>query len=298
MAGVSDFLRPGGFGALRPEEPDFYGVQAAILPVPYDAATSYKSGTREGPAAILAASAQVELFDPEWDLDYESLRLATLTDFEQDAGGPERMVNRLEKAYAILLKKVPFILMLGGDHSLTTSAIRPLAKKYKDTLTVVQFDAHTDLREDWQGSPYSHACVMRRVIDLAPITQIGVRNISRGEWDFIGRSRHPVYPAWEIAGQTAWIDGMVDALAENVYITFDLDCLDPSVIPGVGTPEPGGMGWSQVCAAIRAIGEKRKIVGADVMELRPLPGSAQSEFAAAKLCFRLLGAALLLDGGK
>ncbi|MDH4182706.1 MAG: arginase family protein, partial [Nitrospinota bacterium] len=162
------------------------------------------------------------------------------------------------------------------------------------SLTVVQFDAHTDLRDQWQGSPYSHACVMKRVIDLAPIVQIGVRNISRGEWNFLKKSGHPVYPAWEIAGRTDWIPDMVEKLTDDVYITFDLDCLDPSVVPGVGTPEPGGMGWAQVCSAIRAIGERRRIVGADVMELRPLPGSNQSEFAAAKLCFRLLGAALML----
>jgi len=131
---------------------------------------------------------------------------------------------------------------------------------------------------------------------MAHITQIGVRNISKGEMEFIRKSRHPVFPAWDVAGETEWIHGMVEGLKENVYITFDLDCFDPSVIPGVGTPEPGGLGWSQVCAAIRAIGERKNIVGADVVELRPLPGSNQSEFAAAKLCFRILGAALMING--
>ena len=278
--------------------PDFSGAQAAVLPVPYDAATSYISGTREGPRAILAASAQVELFDAEWSLDYEKLRLATLNEVEQDVRGPEAMVKKLEKIYTATMKKAGFVLMLGGDHSLSTAAIRPMANKYKRSLTVVQFDAHTDLRDEWQGSPFSHACVMRRAVEVAPIVQIGVRNISRGEWGFIKKSKHPVYPAWAIEGNNGWIEEMVENLTEHVYITFDLDGLDPSVVPGVGTPEPGGMSWRQACAAIHAIGSRRKIVGADVMELRPLPSSVQSEFAAAKLCFRLLGAALMLNQGK
>ncbi|MDH5757538.1 MAG: agmatinase [Nitrospinota bacterium] len=298
MSGYEEQFRAGGFGGMETAAKINEVVQGAILPVPYDAATSYISGTREGPRAILAASAQVELFDAEWGLDYEKLRLATLNEVEQDVRGPEAMVNRLEKIYTATMKKAGFILMLGGDHSLSTAAIRPLAAKYHKTLTVVQFDAHTDLRDQWQGSPFSHACVMRRAVEVAPIVQIGVRNISKGEWGFIKKSKHPVYPAWDIDGNDDWIEKMVANLTEHVYITFDLDGLDPSVMPGVGTPEPGGMSWRQACAAIRAIGSSRKIVGADVMELRPLPSSVQSEFAAAKLAFRLLGAALMMGPGK
>ena len=184
--------------------------------------------------------------------------------------------------------------MRGGDHSLTTAAVRSLARRFEETLTVVQIDAHADLRTKYQGSPFSHACVMRRAAELAPIVQIGVRNMSKVENDFIKNSGHPVYPAWDIAGKTGWIGPMVDSLTENVYITFDLDGFDPSVVPGVGTPEPGGLSWDDAMNIIHAIGSKRKIVGADVMELRPIPGSVQSEFAAAKLSFKLLSAALLL----
>jgi agmatinase len=204
------------------------------------------------------------------------------------------MVSKVEAIYDATLDKTGFVLMLGGDHSLTTAPVRSLARRFENNLTVVQIDAHTDLRDKYQGSPYSHACVMRRVIEHAPIVQIGVRSISKVENDFITDSGHPVYPAWDVAGKTDWIGPMVDSLAENVYITFDLDGFDPSVVPGVGTPEPGGLSWDDAMNILHAIGSKRKIVGADVMELRPIAGSVQSEFAAAKLCFKLLSAALLL----
>ena len=135
---------------------------------------------------------------------------------------------------------------------------------------------------------------MRRIVDLAPITQVGIRNVSKEESEFIQTSRHPVFYAWDIVGKGEWIDRMVDGLKENVYITFDLDGFDPSVVPGVGTPEPGGILWRDAVDAIRRVGEERNIVGADVVELCPVPGFAQSEFAAAKLCFKLLAAAFLL----
>ena len=289
-------LKGSGFGGMAINLPDFSGARAAVLPVPYDAATSYKSGTREGPRSILEASAQVELFDPEWGLDYEDLTIATLNEMEIDVAGPEAMLEKTERVYKEALEKAGFVLMLGGDHSLTTAAVRQVAPLHEGALSVVQFDAHTDLRDSWQGSKFSHASVMSRVKEMAPIVQVGVRNISRGEWEFIGESGHPVYPAWELDGRDdGWIDQMTSGLKENVYITFDLDCLDPSIMPGVGTPEPGGMGWRQACDAIKAIGQRRRIVGADLMELRPIPGTHQSEFLAARLGFRLLGAALLLE---
>lgn len=289
-----DSFKGGGFGGLVDHTPDFNDSDAAILPVPYDGAVSYKSGQREGPRAIIEASAHVELYDPQWRVDNEKLKLTLLNEVEPDVSGPERMISKVEAVYDATLDKTGFVLMLGGDHSLTTAPVRSLARRFENTLTVVQIDAHTDLRDKYQGSPFSHACVMRRVIEYAPIVQIGVRSISKVESDFITDSGHPVYPAWDVAGKTDWIDGMVDSLTENVYITFDLDGFDPSVVPGVGTPEPGGLSWDDAMNIIHAIGSKRKIVGADVMELRPIPGSVQSEFAAAKLCFKLLSAALLL----
>ncbi|VAX18714.1 Agmatinase [hydrothermal vent metagenome] len=290
----TDNFKGGGFGGLAGHSPDFDGSRAAILPVPYDGAVSYKSGAREGPGAIIEASLHVELYDTQWNVDCERLRLTLLNEVEPDVSGPEKTIAKVETVYEAAFDKTGFVLMLGGDHSLTTAPVRSLARRFGETLTIVQIDAHTDLRDKYQGSPFSHACVMRRAIELAPIVQIGVRSISKVESDFIANSGHPVYPAWDVAGKTGWIGPMVDSLTENVYITFDLDGFDPSVVPGVGTPEPGGLSWDDAMNIIHAIGLRRKIVGADVMELRPVPGSVQSEFASAKLCFKLLSAAMLL----
>ncbi|VAX20885.1 Agmatinase [hydrothermal vent metagenome] len=290
----ADNFKGGGFGGLVGHSPDFDGSRAAILPVPYDGAVSYKSGAREGPGAIIEASCHVELYDTQWNVDNERLKLTLLNEVEPDVSGPEETIAKVETVYGAAFDKTGFVLMLGGDHSLTTAPVRSLARRFKEALTIVQIDAHTDLRDTYQGSPFSHACVMRRAIELAPIVQIGVRSMSKVESDFIKDSGHPVYPAWDVAGKTDWIEPMVDALTENVYITFDLDGFDPSVVPGVGTPEPGGLSWDDAMNIIHAIGSRRKIVGADVMELRPIPGSVQSQFTAAKLCFKLLSAALSL----
>lgn len=295
MSVFENSLKGSGFGGLKKEEPDFSGAHAAVLPVPYDSTVCYDAGTRKGPAAIVAASQQVETYDLAWGVDYEELSITLLDEVEQIVTGPDKMLDTVESVYRAVSEKVPFILTLGGEHSLTTAPVRVLSEKYKGSLTVVQFDAHADLRESYQGSPYSHASVMRRVIEMAPITQIGIRNASKPEWEFINESGHPVYYAWDVAGRTDWIDGMIDKLNDNVYITFDLDGFDPAVAPGVGTPEPGGLGWRETVEAIRRIGKKRNIVGADVMELKPIPGSVVSEFAAARLAFKLLGAALMLE---
>lgn len=294
MSDFTNWLGGEGFGAMRFTEPDLEGVDAVVLPVPYDSAVSYKSGAKDGPRAIIDASRQVELYDPEWDVDCERLDVALLNEVEPDISGPEEMVAKTEAVYDAALEKAGFVLMLGGDHSLTTAAVRTVARRYEGSLTVVQFDAHADLRDKYQGSPYSHACVMRRAHELAPIVQAGIRNVSKVEKDFMDESGHPVFMAWDIAGKTDWIGRLVDSLSDNVYITFDLDGFDPAVVPGVGTPEPGGLGWRDATEAIRAIGQSKNIVGADIMELKPLAGSHQSEFVAAKLAFKTLAAALLL----
>jgi len=294
MSVFSENLAGGGFGAFGAYEPDLAGADAVILPVPYDATVCYQPGTRNGPQAIINSAPQVEHYDFDSGFNCEDLKLTLLNEIETDVSGPEAMMARIEKVYKAVAKKVPFILMLGGEHSIPHPAVRVMAEKHKGSLSVVQFDAHADLRDSYMGSPHSHASVMRRVIDFAPITQIGIRNVSKEEAEFIKTSGHPVYYAQDITGKTNWIDDMVKGLNENVYISVDLDGFDPSVIPGVGTPEPGGLLWRDVTEAIKRIGEKRNIVGADVVELKPLPGSVQSEFTAAKLCFKILSTAFLI----
>ncbi len=290
-----DIFSGSGFGGVDFTSDDLSSADALVLPVPFDGAVSYLSGTREGPSAIIRASEQVELYDAQWGVDCADLSIALLDEVEPDVSGPANMVEKVKTVYKAAMEKCGFILMLGGDHSLTCAPAQVLAERYGPSLTVVQFDAHTDLRENYQGSPFSHACVMRRVVDHASIVQVGVRNISLEEEQFIGQSGHPVYKAWDMHSDPGWIDSLVDNISEHVYITFDLDGLDPSVVPGVGTPEPGGLSWEMAVSAIKAIGERSQVVGADVMELRPIPGSVQSEFTAARLCYKLLAAALLLN---
>jgi agmatinase len=237
----------------------------------------------------------VELYDAEWEVDYEDIKLATISPLQPDVSGPENMINKLSTVCEAALQESDFLLTLGGDHSLSLAPIRAYAKKYGKSLTVVQFDAHADLRDTWQGSPHSHACVMRRASEVTNIAQIGIRNISKKENEFINTSGHPVCRAWDITCRSAWVDRFLERLTDDVYITIDMDCFDPSVAPGVGTPEPGGLRWQEVCNIVKAIGESKNIVGADIMEVSPMPGSVVTEFTAAKLCYKVMAAALLLE---
>ncbi|HJM82853.1 MAG TPA: agmatinase [Nitrospinota bacterium] len=289
------FISSGGFGAVRSSGLKIKDSDVIIIPSPYDGATSYRSGANEGPQAIIAASSQVELYDAEWNLDYEGLKLYTLNPMEPDVTGPESMINKLQSVCETALQKCDFLLTLGGDHSLTSGPVRAYVKKFDKSLTVIQIDAHADLRKTWQGSPYSHACVMRRVSEVAKIAQIGIRSMSKEENAFIYSSGHPVCKIWDMAENTNWIDKFMDQLTDNVYITIDMDCFDPSVAPGVGTPEPGGLMWQEVCNIIRVIGESKNVVGADIMEVKPQPGSIVTEFTAAKLCYKIIAAAMLID---
>ena len=259
-----------------------------ILPVGYDSTTSYKAGTREGPAAILAASRQVETYDEELGFEPFEAGIYTHPSLEISTRGPKEMVERVYRAILPLARQKKKVVMLGGEHSLTFGAVRAYKQVYKN-LSVLQIDAHADLRNSFEDSPYNHACVMRRISEICPTIGVGIRNYSIDEAKFIETKKIPVVSASSfISGETS-IDEILDRLTDTVYLTFDLDGFDPSFMPAVGTPEPGGLGWYETLKLLRFLAERKRVVGFDVMELSPLPGQISSDFIAAKLVYKIIG---------
>ncbi len=270
------------FLGLPPEYANPASARFSIVPVAYEGTVTYGTGTKHGPAAIIAASREVETFDAASGIELADVGIYTLPEVAAVATGPEHMVARVENVIATELAAGRTPIMLGGEHSLTTGAVRAYHKKYPD-LTVLQIDAHTDLRDTYQGSPYSHACAMARVRELCPNVCVGVRNCSSEEKAYIDRHNVPVFWARDIVGRTDWWDRCLEQLSDTIYLTFDLDGLDPSVMPAVGTPEPGGLGWYDAINFLQYVASNKTIVGADIVELAPAPGLHYADFTAAQL---------------
>ncbi|MFH1466837.1 MAG: agmatinase [Pseudomonadota bacterium] len=268
------------------------GARFAILPMPYDSTCSYGVGCRHGPAAILDASLQVEYYDDDLGLTPYEAGIATLRPVAQVASGPADNIAAIEEVAdeIVVAGKIP--VGLGGEHSVSLALYRALARRYPG-LSVLQIDAHLDLRAAYQGSPYSHACVMRRILEEGARTvQVGIRSGDEDEWALVAERNLTVFRAREIVPRPAesWIPKVLAALpAGPLFVTVDLDGFDPSVIPGTGTPEPGGLSWYQGLALLEAVCAARPVVGFDVVELQPVPGSRVSDFAAAKLVHKLMG---------
>ena len=278
------------FLGLPEEDARYEDARVVILPVPYDSTTSYKAGTREGPLSLLLASRNVELFDIDLECEPLNKGIHTLPELEPDMRGPEATVRAVEIAVKALLAEGKLPVVLGGEHSISTGPVRAMAAKFGKNLSVLQLDAHADLRESFENTPYSHASVMRRVLNLCPVTQVGIRNISAGEMEFVQKGQKKnIFWAQDLQGPaSAWIPRVVKTLKKKVYISIDLDAFDPSVVPGVGTPEPGGMTWYPAIELLKTVVREREVVGIDIMELCPQPGSVVSDFFAAKLLFKIL----------
>jgi agmatinase len=282
---------PDNFGGLPEENSNYASARAVIFPVPLERTTTYMSGTRNGPAAIIAASRNMEVYDEELGCEiYKKCGIATLRPIDTQEGTLEKVLAELHTAELGLLNDGKFPVALGGEHSLTAPLVAAAAKKFSG-LTVLQIDAHADLRESYQGNSASHASVMRRVVEICPAVQVGIRSISVEEAEAIPTLRTKVYWAKDIvrAPLESWIPRVVADLSEHVYLTVDLDGFDPAYVPATGTPEPGGLDWQQVTSLIRAVAAKKKIVAMDVVELLPQPGDHASDFLAAKLIYKTLG---------
>jgi agmatinase len=269
---------------LPPESCDPATAAAVFVPVPYDRTASWLKGATGGPAAILEASRQVELWDIETASEPWRRGIAALPPIELD-GPPEELAPRVATAVGALVAEGRLPIVLGGEHSVTIGAVEAVWQAFP-RLSVLQIDAHADTRESYQGSSHSHACVMARVRELCPIVQVGIRSVDTEE--VAGLEPHRVFWAHEIApaSDDTWIEEVVARLTPEVYVTIDLDAFDPSLLPATGTPEPGGLDWYQVMRLLARTARQRRVVAFDVVEL--LPGHAPSAFLAAKLVYRFL----------
>jgi len=263
----------------------FERAQIAILPVPYDATSTWLKGADRGPQALLAASAALELYDIETDAEVH--RHGIFTDAPiTEAGSPEAMVEATRRRAAELLAQGKFVVTIGGEHSVSVGPVRACAARFGD-LSVLQFDAHADLREEFRGSRFNHACVMARVRELCPIVQVGIRSMDVSEK--AAASGHPVFFAQEIAGaDESWMEEVVNRLSARVYVTIDLDVFDPAIVPSTGTPEPGGLPWYPALRLLRLLAGRREIVAFDIVELCPHAENKAPDFLAAKLLYKIL----------
>lgn len=271
------------FGGL-PEE--FCGIDApvVVVPVPYDGTSTWIKGSDRGPAALLEASANMELYDIETQREVYLDGIYTAPMLQTDPR-PEFMVEEVYRETKKYLDLGKFVVTVGGEHSITAGPVKAYFEKYPN-LSVLQLDAHSDLRNEYEGSPYNHACVMARVQDLCPLVQVGIRSMDVAENDRVIPQR--IFWAQHIVGRKDWHERAIDQLTENVYITIDLDCFDPSILPSTGTPEPGGLLWYETLEFLKKVINNRKVVGFDIVELCPDKDSKASDFLAAKLLYKLL----------
>lgn len=268
-------------------------AEAVVLPIPYEATTTYGGGTRGGPEAILSASRQVELWDEEYNWDVsEKVRLATAAPITPEVAGPQAMLDKIRRIVQPWIAQGKLILALGGEHTITLALVQAALTRFPD-LKVVALDAHADLRERYDGSPYSHACVLRQVYGLGrPLTILGLRSYSQEEHQLLRVApRLTLFKARELNTAAGWQAALdhLQGLGGPIYLTIDLDALDPGLMPGVGTPEPGGLSYYQVLTIMETLAFRGPVVGLDLVELAPIPGHKVSEFTAARLLYKILG---------
>ncbi len=286
---------PRNFLGLDEATADFQTARAVVLPVPYEATTSYGGGTANGPAALLEASRFIELYDQELDAEPAAVGIATLPELHLTGAGPEAAIRELREAYDTLLNGAEdkFVVVLGGEHSISSAPIRSWADRLAGQgrrLSVLQLDAHTDLRPEYEGSPYSHASVMHRAQEAVDIVAVGIRALTRDEMDLVRASQHlHVLLADDIHEGDGWIDEVMRRLGRDVYVSLDVDVFDPSLVPATGTPEPGGLQWYPVLKLLRRVFQERTVHAADVVELAPIPGFHAPDFLVAKLVYKLIG---------
>jgi agmatinase len=262
--------------------------RVAILPVPYEATTSYMEGTRRGPEAILTASRHVELYDHELDSEPYRVGVHTHPMVELSAGGPQAALGELRGRYSDACGGGHFMIALGGEHTITQVPVLYWADRLGDDLSILQFDAHADLRDSFHGTPWSHACVMRRVVDRVRPVGVGIRAIDVEERRLINELGLTMIYGEEL-GSEDWVDRVLEALSQNVYISFDVDFFDPALVPSTGTPEPGGGTWEQAMTLLHRVFNEKNVAAADVVELAPIPGLVAPDFLVAKLVYKMIG---------
>ncbi|HEY9902260.1 MAG TPA: agmatinase [Candidatus Sericytochromatia bacterium] len=270
--------------------------RVVILPIPYEATTTYRKGCENGPDDLLEASVQLEYYDDELDREtcwaaqiYTHPYIADTRNSEPVSS--EQMLQVTRETVSQLIRDDKFAIALGGEHSITTGIVDAYREASTEPFTVIQIDAHGDMRHEYEGSIHNHACVMRRILDMGlPTLPIAIRAVCKEEADLIKEKSIPVIWAREIAKDPNWIERAISSIpTQRVFITIDLDGIDPALIPGVGTPEPGGLNWYALTTFLRRVFETHQVIGCDVMELAPVVDSVVSQFTAAKLVYKLIG---------
>ena len=280
---------PNNFGLLEPAMSDYETSRVAVLPVPFERTTSYGKGTTSGPAAILRASQAMELYDEELAAEPYVQGIATLPPFLPEAFNMDEGLAELQEACKAHMEQGKFLVTLGGEHSLTQAPVKA-AREVFGEIGVVQFDAHTDLREEFEGTPYSHASVMKRVVDSGiPTLAIGIRSLSAPEAELVRERSLPVIWGYQLDRAEELFPEMLAALPEKIYLTFDIDYFDPSIVPATGTPEPGGGLWYPTLRLLRHLFREKRVVAMDVLELAPVGGLPASDFLTSKLIYKCLG---------
>jgi agmatinase len=298
------FYPPRNFAALDPEYSDLATARVVVLPVPYDSTTTARAGAREAPQAIIDASADMELYDLVLEREPYHVGIATLPEIAPHSGSPDEMIARIESVVGELVDTGKFVVTLGGEHTVAAGPVRAYARRVPD-LSVLAFDAHADMREEYLDSRFNHACTLRRSLEAVrgglrfgadgrepTLVHVGLRSATREEHDFLRSAGIPFYPAHLYRRMTDGPRRVAEHLTENVYITIDIDCFDPAQVAGVGTPEPGGLFWEDVVDTIAEVARTHRIVGFDVTELAPDYGVRADAQLAAKLVYRTIGLAL------
>jgi len=276
------------YGGIDSAYTAYEQAKFVVVPVPYDLTSTYQSGSRRGPGAILEASANMELYDEELGQETYLAGIHTLPPLDADARGPEEMVNTVRRTIAGIAADGKTPVLLGGEHSISFGAVEALRGVFPK-LSVLQLDAHADLRDSYQGTPFSHAAVARRISGICPLVQAGIRSMSAEEAEFLKTDPLKSYSADFIRENRSWWETICSDLQGDLYLTVDLDVLDPSVMPATGTPEPGGITWWDLIRLVREVSKRGRIRGFDVVELAPIPGMVAPDFLASKLVYRIMG---------
>ena len=281
-----DQVATGQFGGLHPSA-DFEHARVVILPIPLDRTTSYVPGTRNGPHEILVASSHLELWDEETETDIHEIGICTLPEMDFPYASMDEVVQAIRRVATEIVSRDKFLLSLGGEHSITGPLVAAVASRYSG-LSVLQLDAHADLRDTFMGTPHSHACAMRRVLEYARATQVAIRSLSPEEAAAAPTLPTEIFYDFNMRQHDDWIERVVDSLSETVYLTIDVDGFDPAIMPATGTPEPGGLAWYEALSLLRRVIERRNVVGCDIVELSPIGGNVAPNFLCAKLLYKIL----------
>jgi N1-aminopropylagmatine ureohydrolase len=282
-----DHGAPLAFGGAMPVMKSFDDSRVVILPVPVDRTTSYVPGTRNGPREILQASSHMELWDEEVGTDIHGIGIFTLPEMELPFGELAPLMDEIRRVAGEVLARDKFLVTLGGEHSITPPLVAAAAARHPG-LSLLQIDAHADLRDCYMGTPHNHACAIRRSLDYARPTQVGIRSLSTEEAEALPGLDTTIFYDATMRRDPRWIDRVVETLKDPVYVTIDVDGLDPAIMPATGTPEPGGLSWYEILALLRATIERRTVVACDVVELSPIPGMLAPNFLCAKLIYKIL----------